>query len=97
MSRVATTSNIVIQITLPKRTGRKRKRGSDDPFLESEQYDARSLVASRSQTLLRTLRDNPTTYQVEPIGFNDEIHRFRSISRMYCGVSLLGLITTSTS
>lgn len=97
MSRAAATSNIVIKITLPKRTGRKRKRGSDEPFLASEQYDTPALVASRSDSLLRTLRDNPNTYHVEPIGFNDEIHRFRSVSRIHCSLSLLRLITTSSS
>lgn len=32
LSHNATTTNVLIKITVPKRTGRKRKRGSNDPY-----------------------------------------------------------------
>jgi len=31
-STAVETRNVLIKVTMPKRTGRKRKRGSDDPF-----------------------------------------------------------------
>ena len=34
LSHNGTTTNVLLQITVPKRTGRKRKRGSQDPYLE---------------------------------------------------------------
>lgn len=73
------TRNVLIKLTLPKRTGRKRKRGSDDSF---EQHDSSVELAPTSITapdLLRRIRDNESDYVIEPIGMVRETHRFRSL------------------
>ena len=71
------TRNVLIRVTLPKRTGRKRKRGSDEPFT-SDQDEAPSSQSIRSPDLLRQLRDNAGGYKVEPLGMIRETHRLRS-------------------
>ncbi|KAL8784496.1 MAG: hypothetical protein Q9213_003933 [Squamulea squamosa] len=77
------TNNILLKITVPKRTGRKRKRGSDKEWqhnaeasgsgtrLLSDPQDARRLV--------RSMRDNPNRYEVDPIGAVKQTHRFRGL------------------
>ncbi|KAL8736624.1 MAG: hypothetical protein Q9181_002301 [Wetmoreana brouardii] len=77
------TSNLCLKVTVPKRTGRKRKRGSEGewqkavdirsakPRLLSEPQDARRLV--------RSLRDNIRTYRVQPLGSIGQTHRFRRL------------------
>lgn len=37
LSHNAVSHNVVIKVTVPKRTGRKRKRGTDDPFEDFEE------------------------------------------------------------
>lgn len=77
------TNNILLKVTVPKRTGRKRKRGSDEPFSgpipvagsEPQRRDAREVV--------RTLRDNAGRYQVEPIGMVRRTHVFRGLCSHY--------------
>lgn len=71
------TRNVLLKITLPRRTGRKRKRGTDDAF---EHHD--STTASTSITapdLLRRLRDNENDYVIEPVSMVRETHRFRNL------------------
>ncbi|KAA8642948.1 hypothetical protein EYZ11_001093 [Aspergillus tanneri] len=73
-------NNILLKVTVPKRTGRKRKRGTDEPFTgppvttipqEPQRPSARHL--------LRSLRDNVGSYQVEPVGTVDRTHVFRGM------------------
>lgn len=81
------TGNVLLKITVPKMTGRKRKRGSDEAFQfysnhyakePSSNSESSALVReSRHERLLRALLDNPTTYTVTPIGSIKETHRFR--------------------
>lgn len=83
------TSNVLLKVTVPKRTGRKRKRGSNEPFTNSqpETTESRSnpvtvmngSIPQRRDAgyLLRSLRDNVDAYNVEPVGKVDRSHVFR--------------------
>lgn len=77
-SHVASTSNVVLKITVPKRTGRKRKRGTQDPFVGDEnpvqvdRYDA--------TTVFQSLQDNIDKYQIEPVGVVNATHRYRGLN-----------------
>lgn len=84
------TSNVVLQIMVPKRTGLKRRRGGLNPYSEDTDELSRSSSGSRSvqehehlksvDYLLRSLRDNADNYKVEPIGSIQITHRFRRIA-----------------
>lgn len=75
---------------MPKRTGRKRKRGSSGPFLTEEEIREASGVSSNGAststnhtyasawTVYRSLQDNASTYKISVAGVVDEVHRFRS-------------------
>ena len=67
-------SNVLLKVTLPKRTGRKRKRGSDEPFTSYEGDAASQRRDARD--LLRSLRDNVGRYTVEPVGKVERTHVF---------------------
>ena len=81
------TNNLLLKVTVPKRTGRKRKRGSSGPFqaeAHGEEANAQS-QGPRSQnphvdaaTIFRSLQDNASKYTVSVAGLIDETHRFRS-------------------
>ncbi|KAM0283401.1 hypothetical protein ACHAQH_002524 [Verticillium albo-atrum] len=89
MSHNAATHNVVLKITVPKRTGRKRKRGSNGPFEgemnmgEDGPPDAPSSnVCSKARqdnprVLRRKLQDNIENYRAEPVGLIKGTHRFR--------------------
>ena len=84
------TSNVLLQITVPKRTGLKRRRGALSPYHEGMNQFSSSLSSSVSgqnhdslksvDHLLRSLRDNAERYRVEAIGSIRITHRFRSIA-----------------
>ncbi|KAL1304170.1 hypothetical protein AAFC00_000595 [Neodothiora populina] len=81
VSREVPVQNILLRVTLPKCTGRKRKRGSGEPFVYPVDQD-RGVVASHSPDaplLLQHLRDNADRYTIQPIGPVKETHRFRSL------------------
>ncbi|KAE8361067.1 RNA polymerase III transcription factor IIIC subunit-domain-containing protein [Aspergillus caelatus] len=74
-------NNILLKVTVPRRTGRKRKRGSDEPFtgvpvstLGPEFQPRRS-----AKELMRSLRDNVGRYQIEPVGLVNRTHVFRGM------------------
>ncbi|KAB8276320.1 RNA polymerase III transcription factor IIIC subunit-domain-containing protein [Aspergillus minisclerotigenes] len=74
-------NNILLKVTVPRRTGRKRKRGSDEPFtgvpvstLGPEFQTRRS-----ARELLRSLSDNVGRYQIEPVGLVSRTHVFRGM------------------
>jgi general transcription factor 3C polypeptide 5 (transcription factor C subunit 1) len=72
--------NVLVKITLPKRTGRKRKRTSNDPF----EHPARDAGTPRNDTItapdfLQRLKDNEGSYTITPVGTINETHRFRSL------------------
>lgn len=84
-----TTNNLLLKVTVPKRTGRKRKRGSTGPFLAEDELEGasngtHSTTAGRANNnyveaadLYRTLQDNASKYKVAFVGIIDETHRFR--------------------
>ncbi|KAI1639734.1 RNA polymerase III transcription factor IIIC subunit-domain-containing protein [Biscogniauxia mediterranea] len=89
----AATNNILFKITVPKRTGRKRKRGSDEPF---SSHDDSPNTASRATlklgqvssvdrqdaptSILRKLRDNVDRYHVKAVGVIRDSHRYRGLA-----------------
>jgi general transcription factor 3C polypeptide 5 (transcription factor C subunit 1) len=91
LSTAVTTNNLLLKVTVPKRTGRKRKRGSSGPFLTEEELgesdgsaqgpnSLTSQVRTDAAIIFRSLQDNASNYRVSLEGIVDETHRFRSIS-----------------
>ena len=94
LSTPVRTNNLLLKVTVPKRTGRKRKRGSSGPFLSEEEIasggngftndsGSSSKTYVDASTVYRRLQDNASTYKVVLAGVVDETHRFRSKS---CGL-----------
>jgi general transcription factor 3C polypeptide 5 (transcription factor C subunit 1) len=86
------TNNVLLKITIPKRTGRKRKRGSQDPYTDDSQarstatagQDSANNVQSHSRndkpaSILRKMRDNVDKYTVEAVGAIEQSHRYRGM------------------
>jgi general transcription factor 3C polypeptide 5 (transcription factor C subunit 1) len=89
LSTPVRTNNLLFKVTVPKRTGRKRKRGTSGPFLTEDEIASHgNPVANGStlnnktyvdaRTIYRSLQDNASTYKVALAGVVDETHRFRS-------------------
>ena len=78
-----TTKNILLRVTVPKRTGLKRRRGSEGPFYEGIETEAFgeqvAPMLKDAQYLFRSMRDNTKSYQVEAIGTIHQTHRFRGM------------------
>ena len=70
-----TTENVLLQITVPKRIG-KRKRGSNDAFTPMQ---ALSPVMRDSKYLLRAMADNREHTTVEAVGSLRQSHIWRSM------------------
>lgn len=70
------TDNVLLSITVPKRTGRKRKRGSNDPWIEDDHLPA---LRKDSSYLLRSLVDNPKTHNVRALSAISSTHVWRSM------------------
>jgi general transcription factor 3C polypeptide 5 (transcription factor C subunit 1) len=71
----------LLKVTVPKRTGRKRKRGTNGPFLEEFQLQngtSRDHHELEADKIHQALIDNPEKYTVEAVGISKENHRFRS-------------------
>lgn len=88
MSHYSSSHNIVFKITVPKRTGRKRKRGSNGPWQGEAQgptdLGAESSFCSQkqldeTQVLRRKLQDNADKYEAEAIGVIKHTHRYRAM------------------
>lgn len=86
ISHNVATSNVLLKITVPKRTGRKRKRGSMETYSDGRDQAVESsdvsCISSQSRhdhpsRLLRMLQDNVGRYSVEPVGTIAQTHRFR--------------------
>lgn len=73
------TRNILVRVTVPRRTGRKRKRGSDAPFEDPEQHEQENSNVTAPQ-LLERLRDAHGNYSIEALGVLRETHRFRTLA-----------------
>lgn len=94
MSHNASSHNVVLKITVPKRTGRRRKKDSNEPWQgDMELPDARDTnskeevqsIARRDEpkVLRRKLQDNVGKYQVEAVGVIKHTHRFRALADFY--------------
>lgn len=73
------TRNLLVKVTVPKRTGRKRKRGSDEPFSDAEQPTAQPAGSVTGPDLLERLRQHESDYTIEAVGLLRETHRFRAL------------------
>ncbi|ROW02778.1 hypothetical protein VSDG_01884 [Cytospora chrysosperma] len=90
MSHYASSHNVLFKITVPKRTGRKRKRGSDEPWqgqIEQPVQDASPSATLHSKAglddpkvLRRKLQDNPDRYEAEAVGVIKHTHRYRGMA-----------------
>ncbi|KAJ5786456.1 RNA polymerase III transcription factor subunit [Penicillium pulvis] len=78
VSTVGQTNNILLKVTVPKRTGRKRKRGSDEPFTEVPE-EAQGPQRHTAKDLMRSLHDNPSQYKIQPVGKVERTHVFRGM------------------
>lgn len=72
------TQDILVKVSVPGRTGRKRKRGSDEPFREYSPDEQRTDSITAAD-LLQRLRDNPDAYTVQAVGAIEQTHRFRRL------------------
>ncbi|KAK1760872.1 transcription factor tau subunit sfc1 [Echria macrotheca] len=86
-SHNALSHNVVLKVVVPKRTGRKRKRGSGDPFegdpVPESDVSVEVSSAGRAdapKVLRQKLRDNVGKYTVEPIGIIRNTHRYRGLA-----------------
>ncbi|EFR00921.1 hypothetical protein MGYG_03924 [Nannizzia gypsea CBS 118893] len=74
------TNNILLKVTVPKRTGRRRKRGSQDPFVDSHRSIATSPPDQLdAQGLLQRLREDAGRYQVDVVGQVNRTHVFKGL------------------
>ncbi|KAI0205257.1 hypothetical protein F4808DRAFT_278645 [Astrocystis sublimbata] len=86
ISHHAASNNVLLKITVPRRTGRKRKRGSNDPFSGDVATDldpdtVRSVARQdHPRTVLRSLQDNPDDYEAEAVGMIRDSHRYRGLA-----------------
>jgi hypothetical protein len=76
-SKHINTSNLLLKFTVPKRTGRKRKRGSNGPFIESDSPQSVSGLTD-ARMVYQSLHDNEGKYQSTVVGIVRDTHRYRS-------------------
>ncbi|SLM35004.1 Transcription factor IIIC, subunit 5 [Lasallia pustulata] len=84
LSKNVGTNNILLQVTVPKRTGRKRKRGSLEPYQdavgnEPKAPDEMISTAEGAQYLLHSTSANVGKYRIRPVGLIEQTHRFRGL------------------
>ncbi|EPS34924.1 hypothetical protein PDE_09888 [Penicillium oxalicum 114-2] len=73
-------NNVLLKVTVPRRTGRKRRKGTNDPFVDSSPDSSAASTGRRSaKDIMRRLEDNPLTYEVEAVGRIDRTHVFRGM------------------
>ncbi|KAL8838617.1 MAG: hypothetical protein Q9170_002063 [Blastenia crenularia] len=77
------TKDVLLKITVPQRTGRKRKRGSNGVFSESTQVvsSKRSLLSDPddAKLLFQSMREHSDKYQIKVVGKIQQTHRFRRL------------------
>jgi general transcription factor 3C polypeptide 5 (transcription factor C subunit 1) len=69
-------NDVLLKVVVPKRTGRKRKRGSDEPFAKDLNE---SPPKKSARYLLQSLQDNKSSYQIEPVASIPAVHVFRTM------------------
>ena len=81
------TNNILFKVTVPKRTGLKRRRGADGVCHEVAEVgvlgERAAPMIQDAQYPFRSMRDNPKSYRVEAIGTINQTHRFRGIRAVF--------------
>jgi general transcription factor 3C polypeptide 5 (transcription factor C subunit 1) len=91
LSHNSSTNNVLLKVTVPKRTGRKRKRGSQDPYTDDsgtvvaprgDDVPVESNLCSQSRmdnptSLVRKLKDNIGKYTIEAVAEVRQTHRYR--------------------
>ena len=80
------TNNILLKVTVPKRTGLKRRRGADGPFYEGTEITEcgeQAAMRKDAQYLFHSMRDNTKSYQIEAIGTINQTHRFRGMPILF--------------
>ncbi|QPG97016.1 hypothetical protein C2857_005628 [Epichloe festucae Fl1] len=98
MSHNAASHNVVLKVTVPKRTGRKRKKGSKGPWEGDVDISDASTAEGggnnkgqvqsvarldEPKVLRRKLEDNVGRYHVEAVGIIKHTHRFRALADFY--------------
>lgn len=87
------TNNVLLKVTVPKRTGLKRKRGAEGPYHEGVEPEGLGEGAAPmlkdAQYLFRSMCDNSKSYQVEAVGIIDQTHRFRGMRTVSPGFDFL--------
>ena len=80
------TRNVLLKVTVPKRVKVRRKKGAQTSSRDDLTHknglhheEQRGLAARSTQSLLRAMRDNPSQYQVQPVGSIEQTHRFRGM------------------
>lgn len=82
-------NNVLLKVTVPKRTGRKRKRGTNDPFVDATPESSGEHMRRRpARDIMRSLSDNPSKYRVEAMGKIERNHVFRGL---YSRSAIFGL------
>ncbi|KAJ4348931.1 tau 95 subunit of transcription factor TFIIIC [Ascochyta clinopodiicola] len=88
LSTPVTTNNLLLKVTVPKRTGRKRKRGTTGPFLTEPEAQGftdgtganpKKSAYVEAANIYQSLHDNASRYEVAFAGVLDETHRFRAM------------------
>jgi len=78
-STLVPSNNVLLKVTVPKRTGRKRKIGSNEPFADAPVSEVTDPTRQTAKDLLRSLSDNPSNYKIEPVGRVERTHVFRGL------------------
>ena len=73
------THNVLVKVTVPKRTGRKRKRGSNEPWVEASPSETQSPTGITGADLVQRLHDNADRYTMRAVGVIEDTHRFRNL------------------
>lgn len=76
-------NNVLLKVSVPKMSGRRRKRGSDGPFEYPPHYKQAGSQRVCAKKLVRSLQDNAERYDVEPVGKVDRSHVFRGKSALH--------------
>ena len=85
------TNNLLFKVTVPKRTGLKRKRGADGVYRGVLEERAAPLIQD-ARHLFRSMSDNPNSYRVEAVGVIDQTHRFRGMRTAFLKADTCTLI-----
>ena len=79
MSTKLDSRDLLLSVKVPKRTGRKRLRGSSEPFTyHGSEAQLEEPADVSTEVVLQRLGDRPDACKIEVIGTVGATHRFRS-------------------